>query len=41
MNELARKEAVMSLKMLVEKLGNPSVGEGQPSPVVQGNSFLQ
>ena len=38
--ELARKEAVMGSEMLVEKLGNPALGEGQTGPVVQGNSFF-
>ena len=38
--ELARKEAVMGSKMLIEKLGSPALGEGQTGPVVQGNSFF-
>ena len=38
--ELARKEAVMGSKMLIEKLGYPTLVEGQTGPVVQGNSFF-
>ena len=38
--ELARKEAVMGSEMLVEKLGYPTLVEGQTGPVVQGNSFF-
>ena len=38
--ELARKEAVMGSEMLVEKLGNPTLGENQTGPVIQGNSFF-
>ena len=38
--ELARKEAVMGSEIMIEKLGSPSLGEGQTGPVIQGNSFF-
>ena len=40
MNELARKEAVMGSEILIEKLGNPTIRDGQAGPVIQGNSFF-
>ena len=38
--ELARKEAVMGSEILIENLGNPTLGDGQTGPVIQGNSFF-
>ena len=38
--ELARNEAVIGSKLILERLGTPSLNSQQQGPVVQGNSFF-